>query len=74
MAPSTTWRTFGMTQSDPIHIEYFIKTTYVSVKISLLGSRTISLINTFFKKTKSINGNDLSNKGLCSFLKDMEKI
>lgn len=28
----------------------------------------------FLKKAQSVQANDLSNKGLCSFLKDMEKI
>lgn len=51
---------------------YFIKTTYVSVKISLLGSRTISLINIFLKKTKSIDGNDLQTKVYVHL--NMEKI
>lgn len=72
MPPSTIWKTLEVTQSDPIHTEYFIKTTYVSVKISLLGSRTISLINIFLKKTKSIDGNDLQTKVYVHL--NMEKI
>lgn len=72
MPPSTIWKTLEVTQSDPILTEYFIKTTYVSVKISLLGSRTISLINIFLKKTKSIDGNDLQTKVYVHL--NMEKI
>lgn len=55
MSPSTIWKTFEMTQSDPIHIVYFIKTTYVSVKISLLGSRTTSLKNIYFLRKPSLS-------------------
>lgn len=51
----TIWKTFEMTQSDPIHIVYFIKTTYVSVKISLLGSRTMFNKYFFFLRKPSLS-------------------